>query len=316
MTAGSSKAASSTDESLVHEALLYRSREGYGDQLAGFVHDAHAAAEPVLAVLPTGGLATAQRACGAHADGVRWAAMEEVAGNPSRLLALYADWITGHSGRVRIVGELIWPGRARPESVECLRHEALVNHELAGAPVSLLCPYDAGHLEAEILTGAAMTHPWLIDDAGQRHESRLYDEPLVVAAGRRWPLDDPIEPVSEHRFSGDLRSLRRAVAEDPHAAALGRRLSDLVFAVSEAASNALKHADGTCLTRLWNTGHEVVGEVSTRSAIADAFAGRRRPPWDAEDGRGLWLINQVCDLVELRSRTDETILRMHVRCPA
>ena len=164
---------------------------------------------------------------------------------------------TEHSGRVRIVGEPVWPGRGRAESVEGLRHEALVNHELAAAPVSLLCPYDAVHLDAEILTGAAMTHPRLVDDQGRRRDSPHYDEPLTVATGKHWPLDDPIEPISELQFTGDLRSLRRAVADDPHAAALGRRgypISSLPSARRRPTS--LKHADGTCITRLVEDGRQ------------------------------------------------------------
>jgi hypothetical protein len=313
---GPPNGASSANQSLVHEALLYCTPEGYGDRLAAFVSAARAAAEPVLAVLPADGLATAQRACGEDAPHVRWAPMEEAARNPSRLLSLYADWIAEHAGRVRIIGEPVWPGRSRPEAIECLRHEALVNHELADAAASLLCPYDSQHLDPEILAGAAMTHPRLIDEHGARRDSTDYGEPLAVATGRHWPLEDPVPPISEHAFSGDLGALRRAVAGDPHARTLGPRLSDLVFAVSEAASNALKHADGTCVTRVWRAGAEVIGEVITRSAVSDAFAGRRRPAWDALDGRGLWLINEVCDLVELRSRSHETVLRMHLHRPA
>jgi len=43
------------------------------------------------------------------------------------------------------------------------------------------------------------------------------------------------------------------------------------------------------------------------------MAGRRRPAADAAAGRGLWLINQLCDLVELRSGAAGTTLRMHIR---
>ena len=60
----------------------------------------------------------------------------------------------------------------------------------------------------------------------------------------------------------------------------------------------------------------MVGEVEHAFRGGDACAGRRRPRWDSTDGRGLWLINQVCDLVELRSRGGETVLRMHVTRPA
>ena len=314
MTEATSSQESGTGECLVHEALLYHSTDGYAEQLSQFVAAAQAADEPVLAVLPAERLATAQRACGDHAENVRWETMDEVGHNPSCLLAVYSDWVVSHQGRVRILGEPVWPGRGRAESIECLRHEALVNHELSTSPVTLLCPYDADRLDTEIIAGAEMTHPRLVGEDGRRRDSPRYDEPLDVATGKHWPLAPPVEPISEHAFAGDLGSLRRSVASDRHAADLGRRVVDLVFAVSEAASNALKHADGTCITRLWRDGGSIVSEVSTRSAMDDPYAGRRRPPWDAEDGRGLWMINHVCDLVELRSRGGETVLRMHVRC--
>jgi hypothetical protein len=43
------------------------------------------------------------------------------------------------------------------------------------------------------------------------------------------------------------------------------------------------------------------------------MAGRRRPAADALEGRGLWLINQLCDLVEMRSDPSGMTVRMHVR---
>jgi anti-sigma regulatory factor (Ser/Thr protein kinase) len=34
---------------------------------------------------------------------------------------------------------------------------------------------------------------------------------------------------------------------------------------------------------------------------------------DQTGGRGLWLANQLCDLVELRSGPVETVVRLHMR---
>jgi anti-sigma regulatory factor (Ser/Thr protein kinase) len=120
--------------------------------------------------------------------------------------------------------------------------------------------------------------------------------------------------VSEHPLDGSLFELRHAVAEDPALRSLssGRR-TDLVLAVNEAATNAVRYGEGDCVTRVWHERGEVVTEVSSRSGIADVTAGCRRPAADALEGRGLWLINQLCDLVELRSDGAETTLRMHVR---
>ena len=121
-------------------------------------------------------------------------------------------------------------------------------------------------------------------------------------------------PMSEHVFVGDLRSLRRAVVDDPSLRGLSReRREDVVFVVNEAATNVLKHGDGRCTARIWHDGHSVVSEVSSDTAVPDVLAGRRRPSPDALSGRGLWLINQVCDLVELRSSETGLTLRMHVR---
>jgi hypothetical protein len=66
--------------------------------------------------------------------------------------------------------------------------------------------------------------------------------------------------------------------------------------------------------RLWRSGGSVVGEVVASGRIDDPLAGRRRPAASAPDGRGLWIINQLCDLVELRSRGLRTTLRMHMLC--
>ncbi|PLW72621.1 sensor histidine kinase, partial [Streptomyces sp. DJ] len=46
---------------------------------------------------------------------------------------------------------------------------------------------------------------------------------------------------------------------------------------------------------------------------ADPLAGRRRPsPESADGGRGLWMIHQLCDLVETRAGSGGLVLRMHM----
>jgi anti-sigma regulatory factor (Ser/Thr protein kinase) len=39
------------------------------------------------------------------------------------------------------------------------------------------------------------------------------------------------------------------------------------------------------------------------------------PDGEQEGGRGLWLINQLCDLVQLRSSPEGTSVRMSMRLP-
>ncbi|MDQ6836336.1 MAG: sensor histidine kinase [Actinomycetota bacterium] len=301
---------------MVHEALIYRGTNHFGDVVSAYATEAAEAGEPVLAVLPQGSYELVQSAVHGSGAQTQFEDMSERGRNPTCLLDVFEDWIDAHDGPVRVIGEPVWPGRRQAEIVEVLRHEALINHVLASASISILCPYDGEHLAADVLEGAELTHPQLVSN-GSRRPSPRYGDPLEVYAATRWPQPPGTEPISELDFSGDLRGLREAVTSDPVCGVLsGLRRADLVFVVNEAATNALRHGDGSCRVRLWREGDTVVSEVVTKSQLGDATTGRRRPAMDGSGGRGLWLINQLCDLVELRSGVGGTRLRMHLRDPA
>jgi anti-sigma regulatory factor (Ser/Thr protein kinase) len=297
----------------VHEALMYHGLREFDAAMQAFLQEAADAGEPVLVALPGPRLRHAREALGDAMADVRCEDLEQVGRNPGCLLAMIEEWVASHGGHARVVSEVVWPGRSHTEAVEALRHEALVNHALAGSGATVMSPFDAGELDEDILAGVEMTHPTVVEH-GRRRAGTSYTDPLSTAFGELWPLDDPPGPVSEHPLTGDLMELRQAIAEDPAVASLSAdRRSDLVFAINEAASNAVRYGDATCMTRIWHDGDEVVTEVSSPSAIDDVMVGRRRPAADALQGRGMWLINQVCDLVELRSGSSGMTLRMHVR---
>jgi anti-sigma regulatory factor (Ser/Thr protein kinase) len=297
---------------LVHAALLYRSPEQLRIALQQFVRDGAEAQEACLVALPADHLEQLGDALQETGATVRFENMAELGRNPARVLPGLVDWLDEQSGPARVVSETLWPERSYAEVAECMRHEALLNVALADREVSVLCPYDAGHLDGGILAGAELTHPHLIDDVGLR-PSMSYGDPVQLAAGTGWPQVDPEPPITELQFDGDLGHLRHALAADPLLAELDPvRRADLVFAVNEAASNALRHGDGLARARLWRDANDVVGEISTTTTIDDPLAGRRTPDPAAGGGRGLWLINQVCDLVEVRSDGGGASVRMHV----
>ena len=301
------------EDTLVHAALLYRDPEQLRAAIGAFVAGAVAAGEPLLAVLPPASLELLDDVFDAADGSLQRVDMTEAGRNPSRLIPMLEDWLGGCDARARVISEPLWPQRSAAEAAECLRHEALVNHALFGANVDVLCPYDVEHLDAELIQGAELTHPRIVDGAGAR-ASDTYGNPLEVARGDSWPQARPAPPVSELDFDGDLWALRRSLAGDPLLAAMDpTRREDLVFAVNEAASNAVRHGDGRCRARVWRDGVSIVSEIRTTSAIDDPLAGRRYPGLDAASGRGLWLINQLCDLVELRSDHDGASIRMHVQ---
>ena len=56
----------------------------------------------------------------------------------------------------------------------------------------------------------------------------------------------------------------------------------------------------------------MVCEIHDEGVITDPLAGQRKPPANASGGHGLWIVHQVCDLVELTSDGNGTTVRMHM----
>jgi anti-sigma regulatory factor (Ser/Thr protein kinase) len=89
---------------------------------------------------------------------------------------------------------------------------------------------------------------------------------------------------------------------------------DLVLAVSELAANTMAHTVGQGLVRLWAAGGEFICQIDDAGQLADPLAGRLRPDPTAPGGsRGLWMVQQVCDLVEVRAGAAGTSIRLHMR---
>ena len=299
-------------DTLRHDALLYRDPAQLRGVVGSFARDAAAAEEPVLALLSPASLGLLHDVLEDSQAALEVLDAGAAGHNPRRLIPTILTWLDDRRARSRVISESVWPGRDDVETTECLRFEALVNHALASEAVSLLCPFDAVHLGADVIAGVEMTHPRLIDEAGI-HDSERYRDPLIVARGESWPQREPAEPVCSLNFDGDLWALRHRLAELEMLRGLELgRLDDLILAVNEAASNAVLHGDGTCQVRVWCDGGRIVSEVMTASSIEDPLAGLRRPEPDAIGGRGLWLIDEICDLVEVRSGPEGASVRMHV----
>ena len=99
-----------------------------------------------------------------------------------------------------------------------------------------------------------------------------------------------------------------------HGAAAGltpARIGDLVLAVDEIATNSLRHG-GVPPDPQGPPAAAVVCEVRDAGRIQDPMVGRERPPPDRDGGRGLWLANQLCDLVQLRSFPTGAVVRLHL----
>lgn len=304
----------------VHEALLYRDAADYLAGTLPFISDAVDAAEPVLVAVPPDNLALLRDALGttlgAAAGGVTFMDMAEVGRNPGRILprVLHAFMDERRGVRVRVVGEPVFVGRSDAEYRACVQHEAMVNVAFAGRHARILCPYDARRLPATALADAASTHP-LVRRDGDREYSPAYADPDRVVAAFNVPLVDG--QAAEELITFDaarLGEVRRAVVRRASAAGLaGERVTDLQLAVNEVATNAVVHTPGPGTLRIWREPRELVCEIRDRGRLADSLAGRA--PVDAYDGsgRGLLIVHELCDLVEIHTADAGTTIRLHMR---
>lgn len=128
-------------------------------------------------------------------------------------------------------------------------------------------------------------------------------------------LPRPRGDVWEIPFAaGDLFELRQLVTAWASKEALGSEATeDLVLAVHEIANNSIRHGGGVGMLRLWRTGDELVCEVQDAGYIRDTRLMHRPPGRLASASRGLWITEQICDLVEIFSSPRGSQVRMHKR---
>ena len=296
----------------MHLALFYRDEDQYLDGVLGFIEPALAAGDPVAVALPPERGELLRRHLNGSADRVEILDMFELGRNPARIIPAVETLLTTHAGDLlHYVGEPIWPERSEEEVREATKHEALINLAWPGARIRVLCPYDAAALDSGVLADAERTHPRIVRD-GRQADSPAYIGP-ALPAGCDQALTAPPREATRLRFGADdLFGVRALVSERAGAAGLdAERVSDLVLGINELATNTVAHGSGGGTLHVWGRPGRFVCQVHDGGQITDPLAGRHVPTPEGYGGMGLWIVNQLCDLVEVRSGEAGTTVRVH-----
>lgn len=294
-----------------HEALIYRNAEAFLDGAVPFLRAGFEAGEAALVAVSQKQTALLEAELGADAAAVRFADMEGLGRNPARIIPFWRQFVDESRGRpVRGIGEPVWPGRQRHEIDECQRHESLLNVAFGGQPAwALLCPYDASALDEEILDRVGDSHQYVVGGGAEAVPGR--SDQVDCFAGE-FPGRPPLIDAFDFTRDG-LAQVRRRVAQAAAQVGMpGERSADLVLATSELAANSVAHGGGTGTFRIWRDGERLVVEVEDKGVIEEPLVGRVRPTQTQLSGRGLWLANQLCDLVQIRSGPQGTTTRLHL----
>lgn len=299
-------------EGFRHEALFYGSEKDFLEATGAFVEAGLSGGEPVMVALVADKVEALRRWLGADSEGVVFADMAELGRNPARIIPAWRRFLDGHSDSpvLRGIGEPVWADRPADELAECQRHEVLLNLAFAGdRPWRLMCPYDTASLGEDVLREARRSHPHVLE-SGRMRPSPLYGHAPAVFSGG---LPEPPEVAGEQRFDAQsLRYLRMVVSPWASSVLPTAQAAALVLAAHEVAANSVRHGGGGGVLRYWSDAAGAVIEVTDTGRLQDPLLGRTAPFGGAETGRGLWLANQLCDLVQIRSSETGTVVRLRV----
>jgi hypothetical protein len=122
------------------------------------------------------------------------------------------------------------------------------------------------------------------------------DGPATVINVTQARLDAVAETVTLQAASGNLCS---------------SQVVNLTHIVRRLAEESLTKGTRQLTVRTWDRPDVLVAEVADTTVTRDLLVGRRLP--QAPGGDALWLANQACDLVQIRSGEHGTTVRLHMR---
>jgi anti-sigma regulatory factor (Ser/Thr protein kinase) len=297
-----------------HLASFYRGRGEYLSVLRAFIQASAARGDAVFVAVPEHNAQLVRRELGDDSAQVTLVDMAELGRNPARIIPALLAYANQHRGRhVCSIDEPIWPGRTAAEMQDAMRQEALINLAFRDSPVTVVCLYDSTGLPESVIADAARTHPAVIK-YGKETVSTTYLGPPDLPPRCNRALPRPPAYAEALGYHDDLGLVRSFVASKAERAGLtSQRIPDLVLAIGELAANTLCHTDGGGTVQVWRTREEIICQVADNGQITDPLARYRIPSDELLGGNGLWLVNQVCDLVQARTGRAGTTTRLHMR---
>ncbi len=297
-------------DSYRHEAFLYRGDDDFLDGIVPFVREGIAAGQPVMVAIRGTKTRPLKDALGPDRSEVLFVDMTELGHNPARIIPGWRRFLDDHcvEGRpVRGVGEPIWPGRRPTEVLEAQLHEALLNVAVdPDTPMWLRCPYDMTALTEAELAEAARSHPILVE-SGDLRGSRSYGGMQHVEDLFAGDLPEP-----DPRTDGIALPAGPSVVDalvGKHTAAAGLD-TEKAWALTLTVREITVSAAPGCTLRIWTEPAALICEIRDPKPVDDPMAGRVQPDGTGPGARGLWLANQMCDLVQVRSTPAGSTIRI------
>jgi anti-sigma regulatory factor (Ser/Thr protein kinase) len=298
---------------LRHEALPYFGHDQFVASSVAVLRDGLDRDERLIFLAPTAKIDDVRDALGPDGDDVTLVATDEHGRNPSRITTMLHSFQAMDGDRRALgVNETIRSGLDPAMLFEAQLAESVLNAAaIASWPMSIVCMYDVGQLDADSRLEMRRGHPVI---RGEPVANDDYDRDRLLGLYTTDLAPPPPHDVIRLEVGGPtltkMRDFVRTAAVDYGIRA--DRVDDLVLAANEIVTNSIRHGGGRCVVRMWRRADTAVCEVRDRGQIGDPLVGRLAPSADAASGRGLWLANHLCDLLQIRSSDGGTVVRLVV----
>lgn len=287
-----------------HMVYPYAGQQQYLSGTLAYIEQARAAGATVVVAAPEQRRDLLRGALGGD-EHVTFMDTAALGRNPARLIPAWRQWIgaPAERGAVYGVSEPSWPLLGDDPQGGGRYEDWLLNVAFAQAPAwTLLCPVDTTGAPRDQVEAMARCHPLLWNGTAP-HNAEHY-------LSGTYPFERLPEPPSGHErvdyALGDLRALRERIGRWAERHRLPqRRTRELTLAVSEVATNSVRYGGGGGTLRYWVQDGSLVCEVRDAGVITDPLVGRVPPTSTQVGGRGLWFVNQLCDVVQIRSAPDQ-----------
>ena len=157
---------------------------------------------------------------------------------------------------------------------------------------------------------------------GQPRPGRVQEHIRLVAilwlAFSALPADETPRPIKvlflgdngHHRPAERFRQLQPVLAKRGIDMTYTDRVESLELAAAELATNSIRYGGGAGAVAMWAEDGAAVLEFTDAGTVDEPLTGRLLPSTEDVGGRGLYLVNQLCDLVQLRSSPAGTTVRL------
>jgi anti-sigma regulatory factor (Ser/Thr protein kinase) len=301
---------------LIHQALFYDTPERLTASLAPFILRALRQGDAVLAVTTPGNIRAMTAGLGDDAGRVEFMDSAAWYDAPGRTMAAYHRYVLDRRekhDRVWMIGEPLWLDRDAIETDGWTRYDSAYNLTFANLPASIICLYNRVGLPAAVIADATLTHPVMTVPGGTERNA-AYANPQRFWSERSSAFAPPPHGTASMRFAADPRPVRWFIAEQ--AARLGlspNRVDDLVIAVNEVVTNAIRHGAGHGEVQVWRDGSRMLCAVTDPGHVASELIGFVPGDPESDHGHGLWLTRQLTDLLEIRNSREGTTVRLYMR---